>query len=507
MIQIHKSSPLSAMNDDRSEVSYPLSEQAPYVSDDAAMVTEMRLRVLQGHFLSPKGIDVSHFPGTPSFELLVFVSSTFTDTKHERNILQEKVAPQLRLHAREHGVGLTLVDFRWGIRDESTKDNNTWVDCEKGLELCRKESAGLFFISLQSSKYGYCPLPKAIDQAMMDARIAALDVSRDAQAISAIREWYILDENCIPPAYVLKKREKAVGDTTFDAAVNAIGKRLDNLTFWPGDAAIISGRSVTEWETRAAMRSAEDAERCFWYHRELTDEASITDDWAFCDSIGSDVDVERKGILDKRTQLKTFMRTHVLSDNITDVSIAHADITNVECDAYKSYYDAFAAGMESVLSAEVDKLVEGKKAWDLNGHGMNIPGVDLEEMLHHCSWAREKVAGFYGRQDLVQDAINAINSFGRAFRKRLSSWFSKFCCLGDAKGVLRFSGLSLAVVGKSGAGKTALMAKLASFFTSETDSSRPVVIRFCGTSAGSLSGLDLMRSIIMQLNETDIIHP
>jgi GTPase SAR1 family protein len=61
-----------------------------------------------------------------------------------------------------------------------------------------------------------------------------------------------------------------------------------------------------------------------------------------------------------------------------------------------------------------------------------------------------------------------------------------------------FSGIDLAVVGKSGCGKTALMSKL-SLLSSLDDSPSPTIIRFCGTSELSLNGLKLIQSFSIQI--------
>ena len=61
-----------------------------------------------------------------------------------------------------------------------------------------------------------------------------------------------------------------------------------------------------------------------------------------------------------------------------------------------------------------------------------------------------------------------------------------------------FSGVSLCVIGRSGTGKTALMAKLASIARAANDQ-RPVIIRFCGTSKGSVNGLSLVQSLCHQI--------
>ena len=110
---------------------------------------------------------------SPSNKLVVFVSSTFTDTDRERNVLQEKILPDLRKKGRAEGIEVVFVDMRWGVRDENTLDHQTWIACKRELLRCWKESAGLFFLSLQGDKYGYRPLPRELDVAVLDAAMAA----------------------------------------------------------------------------------------------------------------------------------------------------------------------------------------------------------------------------------------------------------------------------------------------------------------------------------------------
>ena len=51
----------------------------------------------------------------------VFVSSTFSDLKEERNALQKNVFPELREFCRQHGCRFQAIDLRWG--DSCTEMN------------------------------------------------------------------------------------------------------------------------------------------------------------------------------------------------------------------------------------------------------------------------------------------------------------------------------------------------------------------------------------------------
>lgn len=62
-----------------------------------------------------------------SYKLKVFVSSTFTDTHLERNILLDEIVPYLKQLATPYNIQIVFVDMRYGVRDENTKDHMTWL--------------------------------------------------------------------------------------------------------------------------------------------------------------------------------------------------------------------------------------------------------------------------------------------------------------------------------------------------------------------------------------------
>ena len=62
------------------------------------------------------------------------------------------------------------------------------------------------------------------------------------------------------------------------------------------------------------------------------------------------------------------------------------------------------------------------------------------------------------------------------------------------------SGVCLYITGLSGTGKTALMAKVADALYRAQQGQAKVLIRFCGTSPESFSGLLLLRSLCRQIH-------
>ena len=68
----------------------------------------------------------------------IFVSSTFSDLKAERNALQERVFPRLRELAMAHGCRFQAIDLRWGVSEEAALDQQTMKICLGEIERCQK---------------------------------------------------------------------------------------------------------------------------------------------------------------------------------------------------------------------------------------------------------------------------------------------------------------------------------------------------------------------------------
>jgi hypothetical protein len=54
-------------------------------------------------------------------------------------------------------IQVIFVDMRWGVRDENSCDHLTWIECAMGINWCKTESTGIFFLSLQGVFVLLCP--------------------------------------------------------------------------------------------------------------------------------------------------------------------------------------------------------------------------------------------------------------------------------------------------------------------------------------------------------------
>jgi signal recognition particle GTPase len=158
--------------------------------------------------------------------------------------------------------------------------------------------------------------------------------------------------------------------------------------------------------------------------------------------------------------------------------------------------EEYLAQWESVtrdgLEKELKKVLDKSEQWNAGFDG--LPVDHLEEIVHHCSIAFVKANSFFGREGLLQTGLELIKRRRKKKTKKRKERKKENDEKIDqqekeeqnekepvASGHSLFSGICLAVVGKSGCGKTALISKLAlSLSSSERCIDRkeiPMIIR------------------------------
>ena len=444
------------------------------------------LAVLRGDF-SSSTVDAA-LNIAPKGKIKIIFSSTFTDTEAERDCVLEELSV-LQAKGRESGVYVVFVDMRYGVKDENTQDHLTWIACADQIRRCFEESDGLFFVSLQGDKYGYMPLAKYLP-------VTARNPTWSAAVLSLFDAWYSLDENAIPAQYVLKN---LTGDRGIDkeywgdrkdgivGALTQLREALDGTAFDTASSdSILVGRSVTEYEVRLAMALDPAMNRCFWLRREFSRAVTAQEDsnGHFCDFLDPSQDAVRSN----HAELISTMQNRFPPQEVCMVQAASVESYQSKDGDHMRYMDQWKVAMRSRLDSDLDAVIAKKRAWATDGTARGVAGADLDEMLHHCKLVVDKCNGFLARTDLIDKAMTAIVSYISPLPVPHD----------DDHDDIKVLDVCLSVIGVSGAGKTALMSKLASL-SAVAFPSVPVIVRFCGTSQGSVDGLVLVRSICLQI--------
>ena len=86
----------------------------------------------------------------------IFVSSTFNDMQSERDLIKEKIAPEIEKYINKFGYSIEFIDLRWGINTQSIDENEA---NKKILRTCFSEikKTKPFFIALVGERYGWIP--------------------------------------------------------------------------------------------------------------------------------------------------------------------------------------------------------------------------------------------------------------------------------------------------------------------------------------------------------------
>ncbi|MCM1220938.1 MAG: DUF4062 domain-containing protein [Lachnospiraceae bacterium] len=104
-----------------------------------------------------------------------FLSSTFNDMQSERDLIREKITPEIERELKNFGINVEFIDLRWGI---DTKNIAEAEANKKILKTCFDEikSTKPFFIAFIGERYGWIPESTDVEDACKDS---AIDITSD----------------------------------------------------------------------------------------------------------------------------------------------------------------------------------------------------------------------------------------------------------------------------------------------------------------------------------------
>jgi tetratricopeptide (TPR) repeat protein len=446
----------------------------------------------------------------------VFVSSTFSDLKAERNILQSKVFPSLEHYCLLRGFQFQAIDLRWGVPGEAGLDHRTMQICFDELRRAQEVSPRPNFLVLLGDRYGWQPLAEEVTETEfreLEKAAGQLDdeASRDKQAdesaTQVLRTWYRWDENADPVTYTLRSRNEWPEGQQFalereDEAwkkVEAVLWAVTNRAFPPdglaGRFAHIPGAdeplpsivnfqaSATEQEIwRGALAVPDAPEHVVAWYRTIRNRH---------DFLG---DARAKDFLDPKEALQVAARElrdelsrKLHKDGEEDIKPVEVDLRVADDPTKLEITRGHLKAMSEEIETRLVRIAEREIAayWQPTGHTTAAPTpkatggpsearkLELERQAHALfGESRAPKDGFVGRDTELE-----------AIAKYLSDQ-------DDRK--------PLVVHGPSGTGKTALLARAAQIATNRYPDR--VIQRYLGTTPGSSNLQSLLTSLCRALS-------
>ncbi|MGO8796943.1 MAG: AAA family ATPase [Candidatus Sulfotelmatobacter sp.] len=400
---------------------------------------------------------------TTTRTIRLFVSSTFSDMKAERDVLQSDVFPKLRQLCLSNGLRFQAIDLRWGVPEEAGKDNRTMRICLRELKHCQEARPKPNFLILLGDRYGWQPLPEIIPAdlfAQLHERLAPamkeLFEWRDTQQVDA-KGWYRRDDNAVPPVYELRprgddeRRYEAVEQPLLHALEAAA--RMTGLNAETHGVAI--GTSATEQEIVEGALKVDDArDHVHAFFRSIS--GLPHDPWPtdFVDvaTDGTRDPVAMARLDDLKTQIEAKLRTtniHRYTLPWREGGVQPTDLTQFGADVY--------AVLKEVVLRQIGELTATSR--------------EAQEEQAHRAFGDDRCRGFIGRTEPLK-AIAA-------------------CLRG---GVPRM----LAVVGPAGSGKSAVMAE-AVRRARVSYGEGAVIARFIGATPESANVLSLVSNLLTEI--------
>jgi len=458
----------------------------------------------------------------PSKTFRIFVSSTFSDLKAERDALQRFVFPRLRELCASRGARFQVIDLRWGVSEEAGLDQRTMAICLGEIERCQRVTPRPNFVVLLGDHYGWRPLPPEIPASEFAAIEAKVTVADD---MALLKTWYRLDGNAAPkPVWCLQPRrvdvdEKADPDARkaatdrekaewlkTEARLHAILSSAIAAAGFDAEARVPYEASATEQEIlRGALLVPDAAKHVFAFMRSITNldelgkvippkrpkrgDLPLAED--FLDLVDPEDDRQLdsgagKQLAELKSRLKAKLpgKTHGyeaawVTDRITldhVGALPHPSAPKGPANQFDSDHP-----LDDCLALLDDPKATGTLCLDV----WRSLGTLIRSELDMAAKIDQLRAEIWAHEDFGRDRCRHFVG-----RKEPLAAIAHYLDGGDAK--------PLAIVGEPGSGKSALMAK-AIEQAQAAHTSAQVVYRFIGATPASSDGRALLDSLCRQV--------
>ena len=424
----------------------------------------------------------------------VFVSSTFTDTEVERNLLIEDVQPYFRELCSLFGYEFRFCEMRWGVREEASEDHQTVNLCMQELKRCQKDSCGINFITLLCDKYGYCPFPSNIPKEEFDELLSYID---ENEYRTLLLKWFKQDENMVKSEYVLQKISSVIYEYNDD---DDSKKKHARNQWW-------SEFEKMQKSLKAASSKLVDVDRRKYYEMSVTElevlkgviEADFPEKTTFMikrnirnmekkfeeEGAGKYIDIDWSSrIVNQESKKRLLLLKNVkVPKALNDENIKSYDIewsvNGINRDSHQNYLQDFT---DTICHKVFDSIKKHFIQNTMLSHMKDSAEYRLEKELRQGALFLKKLSKSAMPRD---DLLNIINSY-------------IFSASSNAVDLLS----PLIISGKPGSGKSTLMALSIMQTISELKSydNSFVIFRFIGTTPESGETTHLLSSLLHQFH-------
>lgn len=424
-----------------------------------------------------------------SNEFRVFVSSTFSDFKVERNALQRFVFPRLRDLAATHGIRFHPIDLRWSISEQAVRRQLAMEICARELRRCQDSGSMPCFMFMVGDRYGYRPVPNVISISDFKA-IEKLITAAEARLL---RHWYRLDENIAtvsnPEGAFYLQSSDIEGDTKdswgqeVEYSIGNILRDAANRLKIPERAKLNYSISATHMEIlEGAIERPTRKDEAFGLIRNIAD----WDSFKNCEDIAKNsfMDVTTLGSLDIAARERLLYLKELLRESLPKDAIQETDINWNEAGLDYSFIGTLPNNLEECLplletSREPDFFCEF--VW--RKLGLSIRRA-AEERKKKSLFTLEAQAHESQRKILTDVFVG---------RQALLTRFHQV--------QIEKNGRAVVVVGDEGSGKSALLAQYIEISNDAHGKGAVVIERFIGASTRSFNLFQFLSDLCAEISD------
>lgn len=399
----------------------------------------------------------------------LFVSSTFSDLRSERNALAHHVFPRLRELCARHGARFQPIDLRWGISPEASVEQRVLQICLDEVDRCRRLAPPPNFMVLLGDRYGWRPLPSHIEAEVFVPLLEAVPAADRADLAGRYRR----DDNAVPPTYRLLARPSPDGWADEERRLRGVLAASAKAAGQPPDR--FECPSATELEIRRALFDDPTPPRhVFAFLRTISDHPRDRSAEAYCDLLPDDSsDADAEALL---ARLRRRLRDHLAGGVVdygarwlgTGPSDDHVGRLPDDLDGALALLED-GEGLPT-LCADVWRRLAPAVLEELARDEEDHP--DRAEARHHADFGNRRRAHFTGRAATLPAVAGYLD--GAEDRP-------------------------LVLHGAPGSGKSTVLAQVASAETARRRSPAVVVVRFLGASPASVDATSLLGGISRQI--------